>query len=109
MNVFHTHSRIVADYETYIRSFLKIADPQIREAVENELKKGKLWPEPLLQSLFRERLLSIEALPRKPILLVSLKEVFNGLILRMVNGERRLDPGRILGVLKKESLALTSA
>lgn len=49
MNVFHTHSRIVADYETYIRSFLKIADPQIREAVENELKKGKLWPEPLLQ------------------------------------------------------------
>ncbi len=28
---------------------LKIADPQIREVVENELDKGKLWPEPLLQ------------------------------------------------------------
>jgi hypothetical protein len=49
MNVFQTHSRIVADYATYIRSFLKIADPQIRDVVEGELSKGKLWPEPLLQ------------------------------------------------------------
>lgn len=36
MNVFHTHSRIVSDYSTYIRSFLKIADPQLREVVEGE-------------------------------------------------------------------------
>ena len=43
MNVFHTHSRIVSDYATYIRSFLKIADPQIRDVVEGELTKGKLW------------------------------------------------------------------
>jgi ATP-dependent helicase YprA (DUF1998 family) len=49
MNVFETHSRIVSDYENYIRSFLKIADPKIREVVETELSKGKLWPEPLLQ------------------------------------------------------------
>ncbi len=49
MNVFHTHSRIVQDYATYIRSFLNIADPAIRAIVEGELEKGKLWPEPLLQ------------------------------------------------------------
>ncbi|MBE0613778.1 MAG: DEAD/DEAH box helicase [Burkholderiales bacterium] len=49
MNVFHTHSRIVEDYATYIRSFLNIADPAIRAVVEGELEKGKLWPEPLLQ------------------------------------------------------------
>jgi len=49
MNVFHTHSRIVQDYATYIHSFLNIADPQIREHVERELSQGKLWPEPLLQ------------------------------------------------------------
>jgi ATP-dependent helicase YprA (DUF1998 family) len=49
MDVFQTHSRIVSDYENYIRSFLKIADPRIKEVVENELAKGKLWPEPLLQ------------------------------------------------------------
>jgi ATP-dependent helicase YprA (DUF1998 family) len=30
-------------------SFININDPDIREVVENELKKGKLWPEPLIQ------------------------------------------------------------
>src|SRR5262245_930335 len=49
MDVFQTHSRIVLDYENYIRSFLKIADPEIKQVVETELAKGKLWPEPLLQ------------------------------------------------------------
>ena len=49
MNIFQTHSRIIQDYETYIRSFLNIADPKIRDLVESELSKGKLWPEPLLQ------------------------------------------------------------
>jgi superfamily II DNA/RNA helicase len=49
MNVFHTHSRIVEDYKTYICSFLNIADLNIRKIVEEELGRGKLWPEPLLQ------------------------------------------------------------
>ena len=49
MNVFETHSEIISDYATYIRSFLKIADPKIEARVEEELAEGKLWPEPLLQ------------------------------------------------------------
>lgn len=49
MNVFQNHSRIIEDYASYIRSFLNIADPDIRKVVEDELSKGKLWPEPLLQ------------------------------------------------------------
>ena len=49
MNVFDAHSRIVTDYSAYIRSFLNIADPAIKETVEGELNRGKLWPEPLLQ------------------------------------------------------------
>ncbi len=49
MNVFKTHADIVSDYATYIRSFLKIADFAIRDAVELALDQGKLWPEPLLQ------------------------------------------------------------
>lgn len=49
MNVFKTHSDIVNDYESYIRSFISIADPEIRKVVERELRRGKLWPEPLLQ------------------------------------------------------------
>ena len=49
MNIFQTHARIVEDYANYISSFLNIADPDIKEHVESELKQGKLWPEPLLQ------------------------------------------------------------
>ncbi|MGD9688343.1 MAG: DEAD/DEAH box helicase [Phycisphaerales bacterium] len=49
MNVLEVHKRIVEDYEQYIRSFINIADPAIEEVVREELEKGKLWPEPLLQ------------------------------------------------------------
>lgn len=49
MDIFQTHAQIVDDYATYIRSFLKISDPAILTKVEDELAKGKLWPEPLLQ------------------------------------------------------------
>jgi superfamily II DNA or RNA helicase len=49
MNVFQTHSQVVADYATYIGSFLNIADAKIHDIVEAKLSQGKLWPEPLLQ------------------------------------------------------------
>ncbi len=49
MNVFDTHAKIVGDYARYIRSFINIADPAIRQTVDAALAEGKLWPEPLLQ------------------------------------------------------------
>jgi superfamily II DNA/RNA helicase len=49
MNVFELHRNVVADYEKYIRSFIRISDPKIAEVVDAELSRGKLWPEPLLQ------------------------------------------------------------
>jgi len=49
MNVFETHQRIIRDYDQYIRSFVNIRDEAIRRQVEEELGRGKLWPEPLLQ------------------------------------------------------------
>jgi superfamily II DNA/RNA helicase len=49
MNVFDTHAKIVQDYASYIRSFINIADPEIREKVDAALAEGKLWPDPLLQ------------------------------------------------------------
>ena len=64
MNVFHTHSRIVEDYKTYIRSFLNIADPNIRKIVEEELEKGKLWPEsgplPIAKVLNRQSIIVLD-------------------------------------------------
>lgn len=49
MNVFEVHKNIVDDYERYIRSFITISDPEIAQVVDDELQRGKLWPEPLLQ------------------------------------------------------------
>jgi len=49
MNVFEVHKKIISDYEQYIRSFISISDPEISGVVDRELRKGKLWPEPLLQ------------------------------------------------------------
>jgi len=49
MNIFEVHRNVIADYEKYIRSFIRIADPVIEQVVDTELSCGKLWPEPLLQ------------------------------------------------------------
>ena len=48
-DIFNLHSLNVDDFKSYIQSFININDPDIREVVENELKKGKLWPEPLIR------------------------------------------------------------
>ena len=49
MDVFDLRNRLVDDYASYTRSFIKIADPRIDAKVKQELKEGMLWPEPLLQ------------------------------------------------------------
>ncbi len=49
VNVFEVHREVIADYERYIRSFIRISDSEIERTVDQELSKGKLWPEPLLQ------------------------------------------------------------
>lgn len=48
-SILDTHRNIVADYSAFIRSFIHISDPKIRDVVEAELDKGKLWPDPLVQ------------------------------------------------------------
>ena len=49
MDVFELHRDLIHDYSDYTRSFIRIADRRINEAVENEIAAGLLWPEPLLQ------------------------------------------------------------
>jgi hypothetical protein len=49
MNVFELRDRLVGDYASYTRSFIKIADPRISERVDSALNAGAFWPEPLLQ------------------------------------------------------------
>jgi ATP-dependent helicase YprA (DUF1998 family) len=49
MNVFELRDRLVADYASYTRSFIKISDRHISDAVESALAGGEFWPEPMLQ------------------------------------------------------------
>lgn len=79
MNVFQTHAQIVSDYATYIRSFLQIADPNLRAAVEEELDRGKLWPEPLLQfNPAFEQFSSLAALVNEGVLHPDISDIFTG-------------------------------
>jgi len=49
MNVFELRDHLVADYSSYVRSFVRIKDRRIRERVAQELDEGLLWPDPLIQ------------------------------------------------------------
>ncbi|MFN8352474.1 MAG: DEAD/DEAH box helicase [Flavobacteriales bacterium] len=79
MNVFETHGRIVGDYASYIRSFLNIADKAISDVVEQELDRGKLWPDPLLQfNPAYEMAGSVEALAARKLLHPDIPKIFKG-------------------------------
>jgi len=49
LDVFELRDRLVGDYGSYVRSFIRIKDPRIEEAVERSLEDGLLWPDPLIQ------------------------------------------------------------
>lgn len=49
MNVFELRNKLVSDYATYVRSFLRIRDKRVQRYVEQALSSGYLWPEPLIQ------------------------------------------------------------
>ena len=47
--LFALRDRLVGDYASYTRSFIKITDPRIRRKVDTALDAGAFGPEPLLQ------------------------------------------------------------
>ncbi len=49
MDVFGLRKRLVDDYKSYTRSFIKIKDRRIKEFVDGHLDAEGFWPEPLLQ------------------------------------------------------------
>ncbi|MHB8191506.1 MAG: hypothetical protein ACYDHP_14040 [Ferrimicrobium sp.] len=46
MDVFELRDQMVAEYESYVMSFLAIRDERLEVEVKNELASGLLWPEP---------------------------------------------------------------
>src|SRR5437899_11079705 len=49
MNVFELRERLISDYSSYIRSFIRIRDQRVRDLVASCLDQGLLWPDPLIQ------------------------------------------------------------
>ena len=49
MNVFELRERLISDYSSYIRSFIRIRDQRVDALVTSCLDQGRLWPDPLIQ------------------------------------------------------------
>jgi ATP-dependent helicase YprA (DUF1998 family) len=49
MDIFYLREQLIHDYRAYTSSFVQIQDQRIREHVEQSLRAGALWPEPLIQ------------------------------------------------------------
>jgi ATP-dependent helicase YprA (DUF1998 family) len=49
VDVFQLRHHIIREYAGYTTSFLNILDPDIRAYVHQELDRGKLWPDALIQ------------------------------------------------------------
>ena len=48
-NVFSFRDRLIDEYSTFSRSFVRIGADDIRQAVEQGYADGRYWPEPLIQ------------------------------------------------------------
>lgn len=49
MDVFELRNELIGRYHSYVASFIKIRDENIKSKVESSIEGGALWPEPLLQ------------------------------------------------------------
>src|SRR5437016_13850022 len=49
MDIFALRNRVVADYKSYIESFVHIRDVHINKFVRDQFDTGVLWPDPILQ------------------------------------------------------------
>jgi hypothetical protein len=49
MNDYKTHLQTFGNYEQSIHSFVNIRDESVCRRVEEDLGRGELWPEPLVQ------------------------------------------------------------
>lgn len=49
VHIFTLRDRLIHDYASYVQSFIQIRDTHIRSYVQEQLHKGVLWPDPLIQ------------------------------------------------------------
>jgi hypothetical protein len=49
MNVFALRNQLIANFASYVRSFIRINDERIARYVAERFEAGDLWPDPLVQ------------------------------------------------------------
>lgn len=49
MDVFKLRDNLIDDYANYVKSLIRIRDERIEKTVEEQLREGSLWPDPLVQ------------------------------------------------------------
>jgi len=79
IDVFNIHKDIINDYKNFVESFIFIDDVNIKERVDNSIKDGKFWPEPLI--VFNpsfEKSGSVKDLCDKELLHPFIAEIFKG-------------------------------
>lgn len=54
--LFHLRNQLVQDYKSYVSSFIQIRDEKIHAYVEDQVKQGLLWPEPLIRLILHSSL-----------------------------------------------------
>ena len=103
MDVFQLQQHVVNAYEKYVTSFYQFKDDRIREYVKDELKRGKLWPEPLIQlNPSFESGGSIDDLIRENILHSECSAIFR-------RKEQPEDPGKALNLYRHQKEAILKA
>ncbi|RMF26728.1 MAG: DEAD/DEAH box helicase, partial [Cyanobacteria bacterium J083] len=79
LDIFKLRDEVIGDYRTYIESFLEIRDRRVAEFVQQELDKGYLWRDPLIQiNPAYKRGADINALVKEGILHSECKKYFPG-------------------------------
>ena len=77
LDIFELREQVISDYRNYIESFLKIRDSKIKTFIQNELDKGQLWKDPLVQiNPAYKQSASIETLIQQNILHPDCKRYF---------------------------------
>lgn len=77
VNIFNFRRQVIDDYAAYTRSFILIRDSRLHDFVDEQLRAGVLWPDPLIQlNPAFEPGDSIDELVRQGVLHPECKQVF---------------------------------
>ncbi|MFH1927292.1 MAG: DEAD/DEAH box helicase [Chloroflexota bacterium] len=108
MDIFRIHDEVLAEYESYVTSFLKTADERIRQYVERKISgERNLWPDALIQlNLAYEKGASVEELAAQGLLHPLCSDIF-----RTERGPYRLYEHQCQAIergVRRESFVVTS-